>query len=345
MWLRDHCVCGECYNVSTNQRKLDILSVPDDIHPISYIEDGDNLRISWSDGHVSSYNMDWLWKNNFERYFYHISHSTRPILWDGSKARRMQVGHVAVESFMNSQSGVHAVVESIQKFGVAFVRNVLPTLEATKAVALRLANIQRTLFGDMWEFSDTTVHSDTAYSKQSLDAHTDGTYLTESPGLQVFHCLHHEGTGGQTLLVDGFRAAAELKSSQPEVYDRLSKNVMEAHYLENGKYYSNLGTVFMCHPISGALEQVRYNLYDRAPLLTVPYEGIEQVYSDLKWLTRVIRDPTGEWWFKLEPGIVVFIDNWRVLHGRASYTATRRMAGCYLGRADYLSTARQLGFV
>jgi hypothetical protein len=36
--------------------------------------------------------------------------------------------------------------------------------------------------------------------------------------LQVFHCLHHNSEGGETLLVDGFRAAYDLKQTHPESF-------------------------------------------------------------------------------------------------------------------------------
>lgn len=40
---------------------------------------------------------------------------------------------------------------------------------------------------------------------------------------------------------------------------------------------------------------------------------------------------------------VLFIDNWRVLHGRESFTGLRQLCGCYLTRDDVLNTARSLG--
>lgn len=39
----------------------------------------------------------------------------------------------------------------------------------------------------------------------------------------------------------------------------------------------------------------------------------------------------------------LFIDNWRVLHGREAFTGYRQLCGCYLTRDDVLNTARLLG--
>lgn len=39
----------------------------------------------------------------------------------------------------------------------------------------------------------------------------------------------------------------------------------------------------------------------------------------------------------------LFVDNWRVLHGREAFTGYRQLCGCYLTRDDVLNTARLLG--
>lgn len=78
---------------------------------------------------------------------------------------------------------------------------------------------------------------------------------------------------------------------------------------------------------------------------TLPAEQIHQLYEDIHLLAAKVKDPEGEWWLKLHPGTVLFIDNWRVLHGRASYTGLRKMTGCYVGRADYVSKAKVLGII
>ena len=89
----------------------------------------------------------------------------------------------------------------------------------------------------------------------------------------------------------------------------------------------------------------RFNLYDRAPMRTLPPDQIPQLYEDIHLLAATVKDPQGEWWLKLHPGTVLFVDNWRVLHGRASYTGLRKMTGCYVSRSDYISKARILGII
>jgi hypothetical protein len=58
---------------------------------------------------------------------------------------------------------------------------------------------------------------------------------------------------------------------------------------------------------------------------TLPTEQIQKLYEDIHLLAAKVKDPEGERWLKLHPGMVLFIDNWRVLHGRASCTGLRKM--------------------
>ena len=45
----------------------------------------------------------------------------------------------------------------------------------------------------------------------------------------------------------------------------------------------------------------------------------------------------------LEPGWVLIVNNWRVLHGRTAFSGERSVVGCYISRTDFLSAAGVLG--
>ena len=80
-------------------------------------------------------------------------------------------------------------------------------------------------------------------------------------------------------------------------------------------------------------------------MTTVEPARIPEVYSAIAELGRQIQKPQSELWIKLRPGTVLFVDNWRVLHGRAAFTGNRRVNGCYLPRDDWVGKARILGLV
>lgn len=76
---------------------------------------------------------------------------------------------------------------------------------------------------------------------------------------------------------------------------------------------------------------------------TVPFAKVMEWYHAMRQLSKAVTDPSGEWWIKLRPGQVLFIDNWRVLHGRSAFTGVRWVAGGYISHTDYFSRARVCG--
>lgn len=48
---------------------------------------------------------------------------------------------------------------------------------------------------------------------------------------------------------------------------------------------------------------------------------------------------------RLQPGTVLFVDNWRVGHGRTAFTGRRVMSGCYVARQEWRSAARTRGLL
>lgn len=113
-----------------------------------------------------------------------------------------------------------------------------------------------------------TTSTDTAYTTLALEAHTDTTYFSEPAGLQLFHLLSHtSGSGGASLLVDGFAAAFELYMTDKRSYEILSTVGVYSHASGNEDVSVQPYTSFpvLVHdPYHGHLVQVRWNNADRA---------------------------------------------------------------------------------
>ncbi|XP_026955462.1 trimethyllysine dioxygenase, mitochondrial isoform X1 [Orcinus orca] len=354
VWLRDHCLSASCYNSKTHQRSLDTASVDLCIQPKTIRLDETTLFFTWPDGHVTRYDLDWLVKNSYEGQKQKVIQPR--ILWNAEIYQQAQVPSVDFQSFLETKEGLKNFLQNFLLYGIAFVENVPPTQEHTEKLAERISLIRETIYGRMWYFTSDFSRGDTAYTKLALDRHTDTTYFQEPCGIQVFHCLKHEGTGGRTLLVDGFYAAEQVLQKAPEEFELLSKVPLKHEYIENvGECHNHMigvGPVLNIYPWNKELYMIRYNNYDRAVINTVPYDVVHRWYTAHRTLTIELRKPENEFWVKLKPGRVgaklercqvLFIDNWRVLHGRESFTGYRQLCGCYLTRDDVLNTARLLG--
>lgn len=97
-------------------------------------------------------------------------------------------------------------------------------------------------------------------------------FKSDPCGLQLFHLLSHtEGTGGTTLLVDGFYVASILQKQDPELYHLLSTVPVPAHAAgEEDNFYSAERPVLGLDGYTEELRSVRWNNDDRSVVKSVP---------------------------------------------------------------------------
>lgn len=341
-WLRENCRCENCYNAATRQRNVltHRLEAPA-LRPASVSSDGGQLVVIWEDGHCSQYDLAWLRSvvppAPVDR--------TAKVLWDAATiVDRVTAVHYA--SLLRDDSALTELLSALVTYGFALVADAPADIESTRQAAERVCHVQQTLFGRMWAFTSDMARDDTAYTNIELGAHTDNSYLAAPAGLQVFQCLRHDGSGGETLLVDGFHAAEQLRAQHPDDFRFLCDTAVYHEYLEPGHYMRNLAPVLTTQPVTGALTAIRYNHYDRALFrATATPEAVGRFYDAIAELSGVVERPESEHWMKLNPGMILIVDNWRVMHGRAAFTGRRDMCGCYLPRDDWLSKARVLGLL
>ncbi|QRV75412.1 trimethyllysine dioxygenase [Ceratobasidium sp. AG-Ba] len=305
------------------------------------------LEVTWltDSPHISTYPWEWMYRSSYdppvnrEATFGSVGRKT---LWGSSI--NVSRPTVSYEEVMKNDAGVLKWLQKINEFGVCFVEGVPHTPEATEALTRRIAFIRETKYGGFWDFTADLKHGDTAYTNLALAAHTDTTYLSDPCGLQLFHLLAHEGTGGYTLLVDGFYAASRLRELYPSHYQLLTQVKISAHAAGDAdslyiptQPFSILGT-----DISGRLVEVRYNNDDRSVLKGIDPALVDEWYAALRSWNECLTSPDSEYWVKLSAGTAVIVDNHRVLHGRSAFTGKRRMCGAYIGADDWKSRLRVL---
>uniref|UniRef100_A0A8U7NIH9 Trimethyllysine hydroxylase, epsilon n=1 Tax=Corvus moneduloides TaxID=1196302 RepID=A0A8U7NIH9_CORMO len=142
VWLRDHCRSASCYNAKTNQRSLDTASVDLAIRPQAVRVDETTLFLTWPDGHVTRYGLEWLVRNSYEGQKQQVMHPR--ILWNAEIYRQAQVPSVDCRSFLETDEGLKEFLQNFLLYGIAFVENVTPTKEDTEILAERISIIRET---------------------------------------------------------------------------------------------------------------------------------------------------------------------------------------------------------
>src|SRR5215469_6803541 len=338
MWLRDN--CPDSQHPDTRQRLVDTFGIAADIaaRALAVEDQGRVLKVEWAEGgHVSRFSADFLRSLRADPEVLPVTLRT----WNRDEIAA-NVPSVPYAAFMETDAGVKEFLEQVAQVGFSFVEGVPGTPEATQAVAARIAYTRQTIFGGYWDFTANLEHKDTAYTSLAIGPHTDGTYSLDAPGYQMFHCLAAECTGGENVLIDGFRIAEILRHDKPAEFQLLSEIAIPGQYIDasRGIHLMARRPLFRIDD-SGQLVQVSYNNYDRAPF-ALPPERQRAFYRALGSFHALCHDESLQHRRRLLPGSVLLFDNWRVLHARDAYSGYRRLAGVYLNKEDVESRLRSL---
>ncbi|KAH0371821.1 Trimethyllysine dioxygenase, partial [Aureobasidium melanogenum] len=340
LWLRDQCPCHECVHPETRQRQLDTFSIDPSIKPTKLniqTKEKQTIQIEWQDGHQSEYPLKVLRKGRPTHTSVQRRGLVEQVMFDKTIAAKPPT--VDYNSIMEAD-GVAEWTRQINVYGLSFVKDCPIDPEATEKLLEKIGPIRETHYGGFYDFTSNMASKDTAYTSLALEAHTDTTYFTEPAGLQMFHMLSHtDGSGGESLLVDGFAAARQLYAEDKEAYRILSTVGIWAHASgnEDVSIQPHVCVPVLFHdPVLGHLVQVRWNNSDRAAI-EAPSDMIDKWYEAARKFNAILNDPQNQYWTQLEPGMPLIFDNWRVLHGRSVFTGKRRMAGGYINRDDFIS--------
>lgn len=358
IWLRDNCHCEKCYYDVTKQRLLNSALIDPEITASSVSVKSTDIEIVWSqDGHVSRYSIDWL---KLHAYNPPIVPRDEKIKGEKVELKRQYwktadikdnmptVDFHQIMALSDETDGEQAIQDwclKIWKHGFTLIDNVPVTPEDTEKLCEKLMYIRPTHYGGFWDFTSDLGKKDTAYTNFDISAHTDGTYWSDTPGLQLFHLLLHEGTGGTTSLVDAFQCAEQLKQTDPESFDLLTRIAIPAHSAGEEKVCIQPDVpqpIFKLDP-QGDLLQVRWNQSDRSCMdaWTNP-EDVPKFYKAIRAWYKIISSPENEIFYQLKPGQCLIFDNWRCFHSRTEFTGKRRLCGAYINRDDFVSRLKLL---
>lgn len=208
VWLRDHCRCPACYNAKTFQRSIEILDLPLDVKPQRISIENQALKISWPDGHVTEFAVEWL-RNSLKPKFPRFGTKK---LWNGTLLNSAGAKASLTVPFNEFQTdaGLKKLYANFLTYGVAFVGDAPVSYEASQEAFSRFAMPEDTVYGRFWKFSAESLdHADTAYTNIALGPHTDSTYYTYTPGVQVRRF--------------NFKIQAEIQFRFKHLYRKISK--------------------------------------------------------------------------------------------------------------------------
>ncbi|MEQ8665761.1 MAG: gamma-butyrobetaine dioxygenase [Rhodospirillales bacterium] len=344
VWLRDNALDPET-RAENGQRLITVNAIPADIAVDGAAVRGDVVEISFRpEAKTVCFPATWLAANAYDHgadtFAGRLPEGAVP--WDGSfEPERVTQPFDAV---MTDDGALADWLGCVRSYGFARLTGGPTESEALLRVVERFGYVRETNYGKWFEVRTEVNPTNLAFTGLGLQAHTDNPYRDPQPTLQILYCIENSAEGGESLVVDGFAAAARLRDENPQGFALLSCHCARFEFRgQDGVRLRSRRPMIELGP-DGELVAIRFNNRSTAPIIDVPYDQMAGYYAAYRHFAEIIDDPAMAPAFKLEAGESFIVDNTRVLHSRRAYAGegTRWLQGCYADRDGLYSTLAAL---
>ena len=333
-WLRER-VNGEKFvDKSTQQRLFDPTQLQENIEIKDLSLCNNFLEVNFNDGSSTKIAVIDIFKE-----FSNIDEikQIKKIKWDSSFNEHSTFEFD--ENLFETDEMYKALINFYQ-YGFVIFKNVPTRDNFIVKFANSIGSVRRTNFGEFFNVQSKLNPNDLAYTSLNLAPHTDNPYRNPVPCIQILQCIENEVTGGLSTLVDGYTVSEKLKQDFPDYYKILTEVKIRFQFIDQTIVLEDWAEMIKLDE-SGNFKQVRFSpRLDFVPL--IDKEKLELFYSARKKLSELYNSENYKIEFKLLPGDLLMMDNYRLLHGRTKYDASegnRFLQGCYI---DYDSTEGRL---
>ena len=333
-WLRERANSENLVDEGSKQRLFDPTELNKDIE-IKDLELSDRfLKVSFTDGVKTK-----LPVQNIINEFSNINDVKiiKKIKWD---SKLKNINKYEFEADIFDQKIMYEALINFYKYGFIIFKKVPTENNFIINFANSIGSIRRTNFGEFFNVKSKPNPNDLAYTSLPLAPHTDNPYRNPVPCIQLLHCIENEVKGGFSTLVDGFTVSEKLKEDHPNYYKILTEIKVRYQFIDKDVVLEDWAEMIQLDE-NNNFKQVRFSpRLDFVPLMEK--EKLDLYYSARNKISELYNSDEYKIEFKLMPGDLLMMDNYRLLHGRTSYDANqgnRFLQGCYI---DYDSTEGKL---
>ena len=341
-WLRDNALDPKTRDIKNGQRLITLSDIPIDTCVKSAILDdkGENISLTFSpESKKVSFSTSWL-----ETYAYDVKKKSlkgwiSPDLKIWSSDMLKNIPNIDYKTAKSDNILLLKWMKSLHKYGFAKISGGNKESGAIIQIANLIGYIRETNYGKFFEVRSEISAVNLAYTNLGLQAHTDNPYRDPAPTIQILYCIENSASGGDSKVVDGFKAAILLKEENPKYFDLLTKYCARFEYNEDGKTHLQSRRPMIELSPDNEIIAIRFNNRSAAPITDVPYNDMENYYKAYRKFSEIINNPSMAINFKLKPGEGFVVDNTRVLHSRTAYSGSgnRWLQGCYVDKDGFLS--------
>ena len=322
IWLRERVTNPELMDVNNGQRLYESSNINNKLKIQSAFIKRDNLSVKFSDGIESKYKIKDL-LNELNK-----TNNPKVFLWD-TKLKKKPIFNFKTKMFEKKEGLIF--LKNFYKYGFAIVKNTPQKKNYVIKFANSIGIVRPTNFGILFNVQSVRKATDLAYTSHALSAHTDNPYRKPIPGIQLLHCIKNESVGGHSTLTDGFAVAEYLRKKYPKIFRILSNVKIRFAYMDKNNCLENWGKTIELDE-NNKIKRVRLSpRLDYVPILSKP--NLNNFYKARSFFIKLSNSKKFMIEFKLKPGDILVMDNYRTLHGRTSFNllvGQRHLQGCYI---------------
>jgi [2-(trimethylamino)ethyl]phosphonate dioxygenase len=342
IWLRDNAQDPETRAPGNGQRLITVLDIPTEtvIDQVT-IDNDSNLSVRFLPEEKSvTFSSTWLSDHIYDSSC-EMSHGWfNPLseLWDKGLEKALPTIDFSVAK--NDADARCQWLTGIRRYGVAVMTGVACKEGSVCDAAELFGYVRETNYGRLFEVRSEVEPVNLAYTNLGLQAHTDNPYRDPVPTLQLLACLENTVEGGESIIVDGFKAAKILQTEAPKDFDLLSRYCARFEYAGEADVKLQARRPIIELAPDGEILSIRFNSRSADAPVDIPYEQMTAWYAAYRHFAEIIERPELAITFKMAPGDLIVFDNTRTLHARTGFSGTgsRWLQGCYAEKDALLST-------
>ncbi|XP_068626489.1 gamma-butyrobetaine dioxygenase [Battus philenor] len=351
VWLRDNCKCEKCFHPTAKSRILDWSKFDINAKPKDITKHEDYIHVTWNDGHVSTFGLNWLKFRSFtpENQHKYTNELYKPskVTWKGENFNQVCRKHDYSE-IISSDEALLNWLKDTSVYGVSLIQNTPDNVNSIDDVVKRIGFPKQTHYGVRFIVQNVANTSNVAYLSSNLQMHTDLPYYEYCPGVNLLHCLvQTKSLGGENTLSDCHYIANYMKQNHHKEYEILTDTEVEWSDIgtENGnEFYKLYRSPVISLDKHGEVIRVNFSIPQRGNHFPGPIEQVKPWYEAYSLFYKLNQQFSAK--FKVDPGNILVFDNIRMLHGRSKYQDSedniRKLIGVYVDWDEIYSRIRSL---
>ena len=329
-WLRESSTNPEHRDARTGHKVADADKIPLDVAIIEADQKGDCLVLEFSDGHKAEYSIAGL-RRAAEHPFTQELLGERQ-LWNASLPI---LPRYPLESLHTDPRTLLRLLDDIAKLGFVLVEGMPAELDGMARFIELLGYMRITNNGGIEDIKAVPMGKayDLSMTPRALEPHVDNPYRIPQPGYVLLHCLANDAQGGESGLTDGLYVAEKMRREFPDLFTALCTTPVRFRYADDQAILENTSP-FIDLGVDGKVKHVRFHGRCDQVIADDPAR-LDVFFRARRKYAELIGADAIQLRFKLQPGEMFMVDNFRIIHSRRAFrleTGSRHMRQAYIDR-------------